>query len=63
MSVFGHLRPVAEPTDAERAPSSGGVTPPSRRGLGSASRFLTDVIVELGLVEGDKVEQAIESKR
>jgi type IV pilus assembly protein PilB len=38
-----------------------GVTKPSRRG--SSSRFLTDVIVEMGLASRERVEQAIESSR
>jgi type IV pilus assembly protein PilB len=44
-------------------PSDGppGVTKPSRRG--SSSRFLTDVIVEMGLASHERVEQAIEASR
>src|SRR5271156_3721055 len=38
-----------------------GVTGPSRRG--SSSRFLTDVIVDLGLVSRQQVEEAIETSR
>jgi len=38
-----------------------GVTSPSRRG--SSSRFLTDVIVDMGLASRGVVEQAIESSR
>ncbi len=38
-----------------------GVTSPTRRG--SSSRFLTDVIIEMGLVPRERVEQAIESSR
>jgi type IV pilus assembly protein PilB len=38
-----------------------GVTSPSTRG--SSSRFLTDVIVEMGLVTRERVDQAIESSR
>jgi type IV pilus assembly protein PilB len=38
-----------------------GVTEPSRRG--SSSRFLTDVIVEMGLASRERVDTAIESSR
>jgi type IV pilus assembly protein PilB len=38
-----------------------GVTRPARRHVGQ--RFLTDVIVELGLVPADRVEQAVETAR
>jgi type IV pilus assembly protein PilB len=38
-----------------------GVTQPSRRG--SSSRFLTDVIVEMGLAPRERVDHAIESSR
>jgi type IV pilus assembly protein PilB len=38
-----------------------GVTQPSRRG--SSSRFLTDVIVEMGLASRERVDQAIEASR
>jgi type IV pilus assembly protein PilB len=38
-----------------------GITTPSRRG--SSPRFLTDVIVDLGLVPREKVEKAIETSR
>ncbi len=38
-----------------------GVTHPTRRG--SSSRFLTDVIIEMGLASRERVEQAIESSR
>jgi type IV pilus assembly protein PilB len=43
------------------AGSPTGITSPSRRG--SSSRFLTDVIVELGLVPAKRVEEAVESSR
>jgi type IV pilus assembly protein PilB len=45
--------------DAENART--GLTTPSRRG--SSSRFLTDVIVDMGLVPRARVEEAIESSR
>jgi type IV pilus assembly protein PilB len=38
-----------------------GVTPPRRRG--GSGRFLTDVLVDLGLAERDKVEKAVEESR
>ncbi len=38
-----------------------GITAPTRRG--SSSRFLTDVIVDMGLAKRELVEQAIESSR
>ena len=38
-----------------------GVTSPSRRG--SSGRFLTDVIVEMGLAQRERVDSAIESSR
>lgn len=38
-----------------------GLTKPSRRG--SSSRFLTDVIIEMGLASRERVEKAIESSR
>jgi type IV pilus assembly protein PilB len=47
-----------EPIEPEAAP---GVTRPSRRG--SSSRFLTDVIVEMGLASRQRVDQAIEASR
>src|SRR6202046_3055741 len=46
------------PEAAELAP---GVTQPSRRG--SSSRFLTDVIVEMGLAPRERVDLAIEASR
>jgi type IV pilus assembly protein PilB len=38
-----------------------GVTPPSRRG--GSGRFLTDVLVDLGFVEQQRVDQAVEAAR
>jgi type IV pilus assembly protein PilB len=46
------------PRDAE---TPQGVTPPSRRG--SSSRFLTDVIVDMGLASRAQVDSAIEASR
>jgi type IV pilus assembly protein PilB len=62
-----HLRPVPGPTSASAAADGvsperwDGVTHPRSRG-GNA-RFLTDVIVELGLVPRERVDAAIESAR
>jgi type IV pilus assembly protein PilB len=62
-----HLRPVApaaaagEAVAAERPADWDGVTAPRARHGGP--RFLTDVIVELGLVSRERVEQAIETAR
>jgi type IV pilus assembly protein PilB len=44
--------------DSERSP---GITSPSRRG--SSSRFLTDVIVDMGLVARERVDSAIATSR
>src|SRR5580704_93152 len=38
-----------------------GVTNPSRRG--SSSRFLTDVICDMGLVSREQIDRAVESSR
>jgi type IV pilus assembly protein PilB len=48
------------PADSEE-PGHRGLTKPSRRG--SSSRFLTDVIIDMGLVPRPRVEEAIESSR
>ena len=58
-----HLRPVSAPTAApDEPPAPGnGVTPPRRRGRGG--RFLTDVIVDLGLADRERVDAAIEAAR
>jgi type IV pilus assembly protein PilB len=64
-----HLRPVpasgasATAVAASEPPAERGVpgvTPPRSRGGG---RFLTDVIVELGLTDRDRVEAAVEAAR
>jgi type IV pilus assembly protein PilB len=47
--------------DTAQAESPPGVTRPTRRG--SSSRFLTDVIVEMGLASRDRVDHAIEASR
>ena len=62
-----HLRPVGgEGTTADAAASEhpddwDGVTAPSRRG--GSTRFLTDVLVELGHCDRDRVEAAITESR
>jgi type IV pilus assembly protein PilB len=54
--------PAVEPDDAGMAEAQpAGITGPSRRG--SSPRFLTDVIVELGLVSRRQVDEAIEISR
>ncbi len=66
----GHLRAIGPhdaPTDGAlaKAPQHdhewNGVTPPSRRG--GSGRFLTDVLVDLGFVEQQRVEAAVEGAR
>jgi type IV pilus assembly protein PilB len=62
-----HLRPVPGPStegalaNAVETEAWDGITRPARRHVGQ--RFLTDVIVELGLVPADRVEQAVETAR
>ena len=65
-----HLRPVshtsvAPPSAASAAPEQretwDGVTAPSRRG--GSTRFLTDVLIELGYCDRDRVEAAIAEAR
>ena len=65
-----HLRAIGPhdaPTDGAlaKAPQHdhewNGVTPPSRRG--GSGRFLTDVLVDLGFVEQQRVEAAVEAAR
>jgi type IV pilus assembly protein PilB len=55
-----HLRPV-ETTPEPVAGGRPGVTLPRRRG--GPTRFLTDVIVELGFADAARVDQAIETAR
>jgi len=55
MSETVHLRAVQSGDQPD------GVTPPSRRG--GSGRFLTDVIVELGFADPDRVQAAVESGR
>ncbi len=62
------LRTVDDPADLPNAedygppaPPNDGVTPPSRRG--GSGRFLTDVLVDMGFVERERVDQAIATAR
>jgi type IV pilus assembly protein PilB len=58
-----YLRAVdgsAEASGEEAAPNTG-VTPPSRRG--GSSRFLTEVLVELGFCDQERVQRAIDESR
>src|SRR6476661_2857278 len=55
-----HLRPLPTPDDTPRSAPTG-VTPPL--GLGGTGRFLTDVIVEMGLAPRDQVEDAVNAAR
>ncbi|HWY90456.1 MAG TPA: GspE/PulE family protein [Solirubrobacteraceae bacterium] len=63
----GGLKPALDPEEVvseEAMRQSGewtGITRPSRRG--SSSRFLTDVIVDMGLASRGLVEEAVESSR
>jgi type IV pilus assembly protein PilB len=53
--------PPSDEQDPQAPELASGVTHPSRRG--SSSRFLTDVIVDMGFVSRERVEKAIESSR
>jgi type IV pilus assembly protein PilB len=57
------LRAVSGATAAAEKPAApfNGVTPPRRRG--GSGRFLTDVLVDLGFAQRDKVEKATEESR
>ena len=65
----GHLRPVPAPGQAAEALAAdlppitavAGVTPPRSRS--HSGRFITDVIVELGYLSSERVEQAIAEAR
>ena len=62
-AVDHHARAMNPPTEAAAAPKgkpkrSNGITTPSRRG--GSGRVLTDVIVDLGFVERDAMDEAIE---
>jgi type IV pilus assembly protein PilB len=62
-----HLRPVPQSGDStapalpNEAPGTPGLTPPQTRGRSTG--FLTDVLVELGYVAEERVQQAIEEAR
>ena len=56
-----HLRAVSAEDAAAAQARATGVTPP--RNPGAGPRFLTDVIVELGLVPRERVDQAVEAAR
>jgi type IV pilus assembly protein PilB len=55
------LRPVEEVASGRGLQGPGGVTQPSLRG--GSGRFLTDVLVELGFVDRDRAQKAIEEAR
>jgi type IV pilus assembly protein PilB len=56
-----HVVGSAEAAPQESAEPFNGVTPPRRRG--GSSRFLTDVLVELGFTERESAQKAIEEAR
>jgi type IV pilus assembly protein PilB len=58
---LGAAPPPPEAPDAEPDAEWLGITRPSRRG--SSQRFLTDVIVEMGLASRAQVDEALESSR
>jgi type IV pilus assembly protein PilB len=61
-TASSYATPEMGPQEPDDAPESlPGVTRPSRRG--SSSRFLTDVIVEMGLAPRERVDHAIEASR
>src|SRR5579884_1685458 len=60
-SGTAHLRAVDATPNPEEEPERLGITPPSRRG--GSSRFLTDVLIELGFCEPKRVQSAIEEAR
>src|SRR5581483_8797089 len=51
----------AEAEAAGTQAAGDGITPPSRRG--GSGRFLTDVLVELGFCDEERVQKAIEEAR
>ncbi len=58
----GEVMGLESPDAAEQAGKAWtGVTSPTRRG--SSARFLTDVIVDMGLVQSKQAEEAIETSR
>jgi type IV pilus assembly protein PilB len=58
-----HLRAIDGSDHVEAGPpqASNGIRPPTRRG--GSGRFLTDVLVELGYTERERVQRAIEEAR
>jgi type IV pilus assembly protein PilB len=57
-----HLRAVAPDGSVHEGDQPGnGITPPNRRG--GSSRFLTDVLVELGFIDRERASRAIEEAR
>jgi type IV pilus assembly protein PilB len=60
-AAVGLEREPAQPAGPVEDEEQIGITRPSRRG--SSARFLTDVIVDLGLVSRKRVEEAIETSR
>ncbi|MBA2346816.1 MAG: Flp pilus assembly complex ATPase component TadA, partial [Solirubrobacterales bacterium] len=61
MTETPHLRPVENRDPEVAAAAASGITKPRTRGGGA--RFLTDVIVQLGLAERDIVERAVAAAR
>ncbi|MBV8430701.1 MAG: Flp pilus assembly complex ATPase component TadA [Solirubrobacterales bacterium] len=59
-SGAAHLRAV-DTAGSEAEPELAGITPPGRRG--GSSRFLTDVLIELGYCDAKRVEGAIDEAR
>ncbi len=55
------LRPTEQGTTERGRQGKGGLTPPALRG--GSGRFLTDVLVELGFIDNDRVQKAIEDAR
>ncbi|MDX6638992.1 MAG: type pilus assembly protein PilB, partial [Solirubrobacteraceae bacterium] len=56
-----HLRPLPTPDDDAPGLPWDGITHPT--GAGGRGRFLTDVIIDLGFVQRDRVEDAIAAAR
>src|SRR4051794_30463525 len=58
---MSHLRPLPTPDEQPDGAPWDGVTKP--RGVGGHGRFLTDVIVDLGLAPRERVDEAVEAAR
>jgi type IV pilus assembly protein PilB len=56
-----HLRAVGKEGEASTDLDPSGITPPSQRG--SSKRFLSDVIIELGMLRLEHVEKAIDEAK